>query len=102
MSTNSSIDRDLSSHVLIGDCANYIKTLNIDTDHLYRHLTEVNGRDTRGGYIEGMLEFQESILNSSFALKISLVSAGGGDKRYSTVVTTSSKRLHPNLLYMTR
>ena len=78
------------------------KTLNIDSDHLYRHLTEVNGRDTRGGYIEGMIEFQEQLLLSSFALKISLVSAGGADKRFSNVVNTTSKRLHPNLLYMTR
>ena len=46
-----------------------------------------------------MLEFQESLLmlESSFALKISLVSAGG-DKR----TINSNKRLHPNLLYMTR
>ena len=102
MSTNSSVDCDLSSHVLVGDCSNYIKTLTIDSDHLYRHLTEVNGRDTRGGYIEGMIEFQEQLLSSSFALKISLVSAGGADKRFSNVVNTTSKRLHPNLLYMTR
>ena len=99
MYTNSSVDRDLSSHVLVGDS---IKTLSIFSDHLYRHLTEVNGRDTRGGYIEGMIEFQEQLLLSSFALKISLVSAGGADKRFSNVVNTTSKRLHPNLLYMTR
>ena len=96
----------------------------IDTDHLYRHLTEVNGRDTRvrdhiknyvirlglkclspyqGGYIEGQLEFQESLLASSFALKISLVSAGA-DKRVSGIAGpgVAAKRLHPNLLYLTR
>ena len=48
MSSNSSLD-DLNNHVLIGDCGNYIKSLSIDSDHLYRHLTEVNGRDTRVG-----------------------------------------------------
>jgi len=103
MSTNSSID-DLNNHVLIGDCNSYIKHLTLDTDHLYRHLTEVNGRDTRGGYIEGVLEFQDYLLVSSFALKISLVSAGGSlDKRLSVVVNGSAnKRIHPNLLYMTR
>ena len=46
MSSNSSLD-DLNNHVLIGDCSNNIKSLVVDTDHLYRHLTEVNGRDTR-------------------------------------------------------
>ena len=46
MSSNSSLD-DLNNHVLVGDCSNNIKSLLIDSDHLYRHLTEVNGRDTR-------------------------------------------------------
>ena len=97
MSSNTSQD-DLNNHVLVGDAASHIKHLTLDTDHLYRHLTEVNGRDTRGGYIEGVLEFQECLLASSLALKISLVSASsGGDKRGS-----GHKRLHPNLLYMTR
>ena len=120
MSSNSSLD-DLNNHVLIGDCSNNVKSLLVDTDHLYRHLTEVNGRDTRvrvheinqehgeynasyqGGYIEGQLEFQESLLASSFALKISLVSAGA-DKRVSGIAGpgVAAKRLHPNLLYLTR
>lgn len=45
------------------------------------------------------MEFQDAQIytESSFALKISLVSAGA-DKR----ILQSSKRLHPNLLYMTR
>ena len=25
----------------------YLKQLNVDPDHLFRHLTEVNGKDTR-------------------------------------------------------
>ena len=57
----------------------------------------------QGGYIEGQLEFQESLLASSFALKISLVSAGA-DKRVSGIAGpgVAAKRLHPNLLYLTR
>ena len=57
----------------------------------------------QGGYIEGQLEFQESLLASSFALKISLVSAGA-DKRVSGIAGAgvAAKRLHPNLLYLTR
>ena len=52
MRTNSSVDRDQSSQVQFSsDYSNYIKTLHIDSDHLYRYLTEVNGRDTRRGYI---------------------------------------------------
>ena len=82
MCTNSSVDRDLSSHVLVGDS---IKTLSIFSDHLYRHLTEVNGRDTRKGYMNGILWFQEQLLISSFALKISLVSACGADKRWVSI-----------------
>jgi hypothetical protein len=70
-----------------------LKELTVDTDHLFRHLTEVNGKDTRGGYIEGQLEFHDDLLLSSFGLKISLV----GDGRSGT-----KKRVHPNLLYMTR
>merc|ERR1719225_1473249 len=102
MSSNTSQD-DLNNHVLVGDAASHIKHLTLDSDHLYRHLTEVNGRDTRGGYIEGHLEFQESLLASSFALKISLVSAGA-DKRISGMAGpgVANKRLHPNLLYLTR
>ena len=94
MCTNSSVDRDLSSHVLVGDS---IKTLSIFSDHLYRHLTEVNGRDTRKGYMNGILGFQEQLLISSFALKISLVSACGADKRwcqYNQLKTTSKHSLH--------
>ena len=64
------------------------KLLEVDTDHLYRHLTEVNGKDTRvsenpknksftsfpqGGYIEGKLEFDPQLLQSPFGLKITLV-----------------------------
>eukprot|EP00092_Neocalanus_flemingeri_P022305 GFUD01024187.1.p1 GENE.GFUD01024187.1~~GFUD01024187.1.p1 ORF type:complete len:836 (+),score=195.53 GFUD01024187.1:63-2570(+) len=71
----------------------HLKHLNVDPDHLFRHLTEVNGKDTRGGYIEGQLEFADKLLQNSFGLKISLI----GDKRSST-----NKRVHPNLLYMTR
>ena len=56
------------------------KTLNIDSDHLYRHLTEVNGRDTRGGYIKVMLEFQEQGLMYYFVLL---------DATVSVLVTTS-------------
>ena len=37
--SSSSVDRDLRSHVLVGNCSNYIKTLSIFFDHLYRHLT---------------------------------------------------------------
>ena len=70
MYTNSSVDRDLSSHVLVGDS---IKTLSIFSDHLYRHLTEVNGRDTRGGYIKVMLEFQEQGLMYYFVLLDAIV-----------------------------
>lgn len=70
-----------------------LKELTVDPDHLFRHLTEVNGKDTRGGYIEGQLEFQDDLLQSSFGVKISLV----GDRRSGT-----NKRVHPNLLYMTR
>lgn len=70
-----------------------LKQLNVDPDHLFRHLTEVNGKDTRGGYIEGQLEFQDDLLESSFGLKISLI----GDGRSGT-----NRRVHPNLLYMTR
>lgn len=70
-----------------------VNKLNLDPDHLFRHLTEVNGKDTRGGYIEGQLEFHDELLNSTFGLKISLV----GDQRSGT-----NKRVHPNLLYMTR
>jgi len=51
------------------------KLLEVDTDHLYRHLTEVNGKDTRGGYIEGKLEFDPELLHSPFGLKITLVSS---------------------------
>ena len=68
------------------------KLLEVDTDHLYRHLTEVNGKDTRvswlvnnqeshqfsssqGGYIEGKLEFDPQLLQSPFGLKITLVRA---------------------------
>lgn len=69
--------------------------LELDTDHLYRHLTEVNGKDTRGGYIEGKLEFAAHLLESPFGLKITLVS----DVNSKTV---TSGRVHPNLLYMTR
>ena len=46
MSSNSSVD-DLSNHVLVGDGNSFIKKLQVDSDHLYRHLTEVNGKDTR-------------------------------------------------------
>jgi len=75
------------------DLSHCLKELSVDPDHLFRHLTEVNGKDTRGGYIEGQLEFQDDLLVSSFGLKICLVS----DRRCGT-----SKRVHPNLLYMTR
>ena len=86
MRTNSSVDRDQSSQVQFSsDYSNYIKTLHIDSDHLYRYLTEVNGRDTRKGYMNGILGFQEQLLISSFALKISLVSACGADKRWVSI-----------------
>ena len=69
MRTNSSVDRDQSSQVQFSsDYSNYIKTLHIDSDHLYRYLTEVNGRDTRRGYIKVMLEFQEQVLMYYFVL----------------------------------
>ena len=78
MSTNSS--EDLNQQVLIGECSSVLRQVNIESDHLFRHLTEVNGKDTRvsrridsvdsfhltmilqGGYIEGQLEFQEALL----------------------------------------
>ena len=45
MSTNSS--EDLNNQVLIGECSSVLRQVNIEADHLYRHLTEVNGKDTR-------------------------------------------------------
>ena len=82
MSTNSS--EDLNNQVLIGECSSVLRQVNIEADHLFRHLTEVNGKDTRvsdeglilwsedqcsvlliivqGGYIEGQLEFQDALL----------------------------------------
>ena len=45
MSTNSS--EDLNTQVLIGECSSVLKQVQIDSDHLFRHLTEVNGKDTR-------------------------------------------------------
>lgn len=45
MSTNSS--EDLNNQVLIGECSSVLRQVNIEADHLFRHLTEVNGKDTR-------------------------------------------------------
>lgn len=45
MSTNSS--EDLNTQVLIGECSSVLRQVQIDSDHLFRHLTEVNGKDTR-------------------------------------------------------
>ena len=45
MSTNSS--EDLNQQVLIGECSSVLRQVNIESDHLFRHLTEVNGKDTR-------------------------------------------------------
>ena len=56
---------------------------------------QVNGKDTRGGYIAGKLEFHESLLKSPFGLKITLVSD-------ENAKTAHSGRVHPNLLYITR
>ena len=81
----------------------------------------MNGKDTRGGYIEGKLEFDEDLLQSPFGglllpflllilqlfcscfysyscfsgLKISLVCD-------INAKTASHGRVHPNLLYITR
>ena len=45
MSTNSS--EDLNQQVLIGEYSSVLRQVQIDSDHLFRHLTEVNGKDTR-------------------------------------------------------
>ena len=45
MSTNSS--EDLNNQVLIGECSSVLRQVSIEADHLFRHLTEVNGKDTR-------------------------------------------------------
>jgi len=81
----------------------------ICSDHLFRHLTEVNQNDTRGGYLEGKLWFSEEICKSAFALKIALISS---EIRATNEINESHLplridekqfyRIHPNLLYMTR
>ena len=69
--------------------------LAVEQDHLFRHLTEVNGTDTRGGYIEGSVQFSDILLMSSVAVKVSLV--GAAERQQA-----GGRRGHPNLLYMTR
>ena len=46
MSTNSSEDLN-HQQVLVGESSSVLRQVQIDSDHLFRHLTEVNGKDTR-------------------------------------------------------